>query len=90
MCTVETVRSELIIANTFAFIICQFTNVELFSNVLTNELIFFFFTPAAAKIMAYEWLHVWLNFIERNIIYPAVFLSALTSNASTLVLKFGP
>ncbi|KAJ7389072.1 hypothetical protein OS493_033934 [Desmophyllum pertusum] len=45
---------------------------------------------AAAKIMAYEWIHVWLNFIERNIIYPAVFLSALTSNASKLVLNFGP
>lgn len=39
--------------------------------------------------MAYEWVHVWLNFVERNIIYPAVFLSALTSNASRLVDKFG-
>ncbi|XP_078349641.1 pecanex-like protein 1 isoform X3 [Oculina patagonica] len=44
---------------------------------------------AAAKIMGYEWVHVWLNFVERNIIYPAVFLSALTSNASSLALKFG-
>lgn len=39
--------------------------------------------------MAYEWVHVWLNFVERNIIYPAVFLSALTSNASRLVDNFG-
>ena len=75
--------------NIFASIICQFANIELSSHVLTNALIFFF-TPAAAKIMPYEWLHVWLNFVERNIIYPAVFLSALTSNASTLVSKFGP
>ncbi|XP_068683309.1 pecanex-like protein 1 isoform X4 [Montipora foliosa] len=45
---------------------------------------------AAAKIMAYEWFHVWLNFVERNFIYPAVFLSALTSSASKLVKNFGP
>ncbi|XP_022800219.1 pecanex-like protein 1 isoform X2 [Stylophora pistillata] len=44
---------------------------------------------APAKIMAHEWVHVWLNFIERNIIYPAVFLSALTSDAGQLVEKFG-
>ena len=75
--------------NIFVSIICQFTNIELSSHVLTNELIFLF-TPAAAKIMPYEWLHVWLNFVERNIVYPAVFLSALTSNASALVSKFGP
>ena len=40
--------------------------------------------------MAYEWVHVWMNFVERNFIYPAVFLSALTSNAGKLVEKFGP
>lgn len=45
---------------------------------------------AAAKIMPHEWFHVWLNFAERNIIYPGVFLSALTSSASKLVVNFGP
>ena len=44
---------------------------------------------AAAKIMPHEWFHVLLNFVERNIIYPALFLSALTSSASKLVDKFG-
>lgn len=75
--------------NIFASFICQFTKLERSSHVSTHDLIFLF-TTAAAKIMPYEWLHVWLNFVERNIIYPAVFLSALTSNAGTLVSKFGP
>ncbi|XP_015763882.1 PREDICTED: pecanex-like protein 1 [Acropora digitifera] len=44
---------------------------------------------AAAKIMPHEWFHVLLNFVERNIIYPGLFLSALTSSASKLVDKFG-
>ncbi|CAH3161495.1 unnamed protein product [Porites evermanni] len=40
--------------------------------------------------MVHEWVHVWINFVERNIIYPDVFLSALTSNASKIVENFGP
>lgn len=54
------------------------------------EPIILLFFPAAAKIMVHEWVHVWMNFVERNIIYPAVFLSALTSNASKIVENFGP
>ena len=53
-------------------------------------IILFMSFAAAAKIMPHEWFHVLLNFVERNIIYPGLFLSALTSSASKLVDKFGP
>ncbi|XP_071961858.1 pecanex-like protein 1 isoform X2 [Antedon mediterranea] len=35
----------------------------------------------AAKIMLFEKVYIWLCFIERNIIYPIVFLFALTESA---------
>lgn len=43
----------------------------------------------AAKVMWFEKAYAWLWFIERNIVYPVIFLSALTSNAPTIVKKFG-
>ena len=48
-----------------------------------------FISPDAAKIMRFEKAQVWLNFIERNFVYPVVFLSALTRYAKPLVDKFG-
>ncbi|EDO36443.1 predicted protein [Nematostella vectensis] len=43
----------------------------------------------AAKIMRFEKAQVWLSCFERNIVYPAVFMSALTRYAMPLVDKFG-
>ncbi|XP_057329503.1 pecanex-like protein 1 isoform X1 [Microplitis mediator] len=41
------------------------------------------------KIMWYEKIYVYLGFIERNILYPIVFLWALTDCSSKIVGKFG-
>ncbi|KAK2578679.1 hypothetical protein KPH14_012167 [Odynerus spinipes] len=41
------------------------------------------------KIMWFEKAYVCLCFIERNILYPIVFLGALTECSSKIVLKFG-
>ncbi|CAI9723868.1 1,Pecanex 2,Pecanex 3, pecanex [Octopus vulgaris] len=42
-----------------------------------------------APIMCFEKLYIWLRFVERNIVYPVVFLCALTLSAPLLVKKFG-
>lgn len=43
----------------------------------------------AAKVMWFEKVYVFLSFVERNLIYPLVFLSALTQDSPTIVTKFG-
>ncbi|CAH1791928.1 unnamed protein product [Owenia fusiformis] len=43
----------------------------------------------AAKIMWFERLYVGLRFVERNVIYPTVFLSALTVSTPKIKDKFG-
>ncbi|XP_071550449.1 uncharacterized protein pcx isoform X2 [Panulirus ornatus] len=43
----------------------------------------------AAKIMWFEKVYVWLCILEKNIIYPVLFLCALTKDAPTLVERFG-
>ena len=35
----------------------------------------------AARVMWFERLYCWLRFFERNVLYPAVFLGALTQSA---------
>ena len=57
------------------------------NNSLANEL---FDGPAAAKLMWFEWMYSWLSFLERNVIYPAVFMSGLTTGFQDIVVKFGP
>ncbi|GAB1609485.1 1,Pecanex 2,Pecanex 3, pecanex [Argonauta hians] len=42
-----------------------------------------------APIMCFEKVYIWLRFVERNVIYPVVFLCALTQSAPVLVKKFG-
>jgi hypothetical protein len=49
-----------------------------------------FEVAAAAKLMWFEWIYSWLSFLERNIIYPAVFMSGLTTGFPLIVNKFGP
>ena len=41
--------------------------------------------------MWFEKMYMWLRFFERNFMYPAVFLCALTTSAKTIVdeNKFG-
>ncbi|KZC13014.1 PREDICTED: pecanex-like protein 1 [Dufourea novaeangliae] len=41
------------------------------------------------KIMWFEKAYVYLSFLERNILYPIVFLGALTECSSKIVMKFG-
>ena len=39
----------------------------------------------AAKVMLFEKVYVWLCVIEKNIVYPLIFLCALTKDASTVM-----
>ncbi|KAI1289185.1 Pecanex-like protein 1 [Halotydeus destructor] len=43
----------------------------------------------SAKLMWFEWLHGWLWLIEKNVIYPLVFMSALTTDTPLILEKFG-
>lgn len=43
----------------------------------------------AAKIMWFETTYLYLTFVERNILLPLVFISALTSDSVHIVEKFG-
>lgn len=38
----------------------------------------------AATVMWFEKLHVWLLFVEKNIIYPLIVLNELSSSAETI------
>ncbi|XP_054257111.1 pecanex-like protein 1, partial [Macrosteles quadrilineatus] len=44
----------------------------------------------AAKVMWFEKLYVYLSYLERNILYPVVFLACLTTDSPVIVRKFGP
>ncbi|XP_054154307.1 pecanex-like protein 1 [Oppia nitens] len=44
---------------------------------------------AQAKVMWFEKLHAWLWLIEKNVIYPLVFLSAITNDSQTILTKYG-
>lgn len=46
-------------------------------------------TSEAAKIMWFENVYVCLTFFERNVLLPLVYISALTSESTTIVHKFG-
>ncbi|XP_025105785.1 pecanex-like protein 1 isoform X5 [Pomacea canaliculata] len=48
----------------------------------------FFEVREPAKVMAFEKLFLALRFIERNIMYPVVFLCAVTTSAPHIVCKF--
>lgn len=43
----------------------------------------------AAKIMWFERVHVMLTFVEKNVLLPLVFISALTADSMTVASKFG-
>lgn len=43
----------------------------------------------ASRVMWFESTYVYLCFLERNVLYPIVFLSALTADSSVIVAKFG-
>ncbi|XP_055309969.1 protein pecanex [Sitodiplosis mosellana] len=46
-------------------------------------------TSEAAKIMWFETLFVYLSFVEKNILLPLIFISALTSDSVLISQKFG-
>lgn len=48
-----------------------------------------FETRDAAKVMWFESMYVCLCFLERNVLYPLTFVSALTSDSMVVVQKFG-
>ncbi|XP_035223294.1 pecanex-like protein 1 isoform X2 [Stegodyphus dumicola] len=43
----------------------------------------------AAKIMWFEKVQVWLWFVEKNALYPLLFLSALTTDSPSIIKNFG-
>lgn len=49
----------------------------------------FNFITEAAKVMWFEKIQVWLWFIEKNAIYPLLFLSALTTDSPYIIKNFG-
>ncbi|KAL5009342.1 hypothetical protein ScPMuIL_014923 [Solemya velum] len=57
--------------------------------VLSSQERKFFDISGPAHIMWFEKFYVWLRFFERNVLYPVVFLCALTSSAPPIVCKFG-
>lgn len=44
----------------------------------------------ATKVSWFESMYVYLCFLERNVLYPVLFLSALTGDSPRIVQKFGP
>lgn len=44
----------------------------------------------ATKVSWFESMYVYLCFLERNVLYPVLFLSALTGDSPRIVTKFGP
>ncbi|XP_049826053.1 pecanex-like protein 1 isoform X3 [Aethina tumida] len=42
-----------------------------------------------AKIMWFEAVYVYLSFIERNVLYPLLFISALTEDSPKIVARYG-
>jgi hypothetical protein len=42
-----------------------------------------------SKIMWFEQLYVFLSFIERNILYPLIIISAITADSTTITDKYG-
>ncbi|XP_052105318.1 pecanex-like protein 1 isoform X2 [Mytilus californianus] len=49
----------------------------------------FFEVTALPMIMWFEKMYVWMRFFERNVMYPVVFLCALTSSTPIIMCKFG-
>jgi len=49
-----------------------------------------FETKEAARIMWFERMYVYLCFFERNLVYPAVILGAVTADAPRIVARLGP
>ena len=48
------------------------------------------FVTDAAKVMWFERIFVFLCFVERNVVYPLVFLCGLTTSAQRLADEFSP
>lgn len=44
----------------------------------------------ATKVSWFESMYVYLCFLERNVLYPVLFMSALTGDSPKIVEKFGP
>ncbi|XP_063226315.1 pecanex-like protein 1 isoform X2 [Bacillus rossius redtenbacheri] len=44
----------------------------------------------AAKVMWFEKMYVYLCFVERNLLYPVIFVGALTKDSPVVGQKFGP
>lgn len=51
-----------------------------------NDMVFLIYISLldAATMMWFEKLHVWLLFVEKNIIYPLIVLNELSSSAETI------
>lgn len=61
-----------------------------FANPILRQYEFGQFEPReAARVMWFEKTYVYACFFERNVLYPLLFLSALTADASVITQKFG-
>ncbi|XP_061167093.1 pecanex-like protein 1 [Saccostrea echinata] len=57
--------------------------------LLSNRERNMFEVTVAPEIMWFEKMYVWLRFFERNVMYPAVILCALTQSTANIICKFG-
>ncbi|XP_056022403.1 pecanex-like protein 1 isoform X2 [Ostrea edulis] len=57
--------------------------------MLSNRERNLFEVTVAPEIMWFEKMYVWLRFFERNILYPAIILCALTQSTTDIICKFG-
>lgn len=57
--------------------------------MLSNRERNLFEVTVAPEIMWFEKMYVWLRFFERNVLYPAVILCALTQSSAHIICKFG-
>ena len=46
---------------------------------------YFTFTDDMAHVMWFEKVYVWLRFFERTVMFPAVFLCAVTTSSATII-----
>lgn len=61
-----------------------------FANPILKQAEYGQFEPReAARVMWFETTYVYACFIERNVLYPLLFISALTADSMTITHKFG-
>lgn len=70
---------------------CFHRLLEHYFDWLTDRFVLFWLVKLTehSRIMWFEKVHVWLAFVEKNILYPVVWLSTVTWHADQVANKFG-